>query len=115
AMEGTLALADSLVVVGAPTVDGASRASKTLDWLGAHGHAEQVADAGGGLSCDRGSPVIDREAVQAHFRPRVRAGLGIPYDPQLVTGGLLDLDLLRSATKDAFLELGALVADRFSG
>jgi MinD-like ATPase involved in chromosome partitioning or flagellar assembly len=33
AMEGTLALADSLVVVGAPTVDGASRASKTLDWL----------------------------------------------------------------------------------
>ncbi|HEX4248637.1 MAG TPA: AAA family ATPase, partial [Pseudonocardia sp.] len=67
AMEGTLALADSLVVVGAPTVDGASRASKTLDWLVAHGYAEQVADAVVVLCCDRVSPEIDRERVRAHF------------------------------------------------
>src|SRR3954470_2691078 len=43
AMSGTLSIADSLVVVGAPSVDGASRASKTLDWLIAHGHEELVA------------------------------------------------------------------------
>jgi MinD-like ATPase involved in chromosome partitioning or flagellar assembly len=114
AMEGTLALADSLIVVGSPTVDGASRASKTLDWLVAHGYAEQVAQAIVVLSGDRVSPVIDREAVRAHFRPRVRAVVEIPYDPHLVTGGLLDLDAMRPATRDAFLGLGALVADRFS-
>ena len=46
-------LADSVVVVGAPTVDGASRAGKTLDWLHAHGHAGLAADAVVVLSHDR--------------------------------------------------------------
>jgi MinD-like ATPase involved in chromosome partitioning or flagellar assembly len=103
------------VVVGAPTVDGASRASKTLDWLVAHGYAEHVADAVVVLSCDRVSPYIDRELVKDHFRPRVRAVVEIPYDPHLVTGGRLDLAEMKPATTDAFLRLGALIADRFSG
>jgi MinD-like ATPase involved in chromosome partitioning or flagellar assembly len=114
AMEGTLALADSLIVVGSPTVDGASRASKTLDWLVAHGFAEQVTDAVVVLSCDRVSPEIDRERVRTHFRSRARAVLEIPYDPHLATGGRLDLAAMRPPTKDAFLELGALIADEFS-
>jgi MinD-like ATPase involved in chromosome partitioning or flagellar assembly len=115
AMEGTLALADSLVVVGAPTVDGASRASKTLDWLVAHGYAEQVADAVVVLCCDRVSPEIDRERVRAHFLARCRAVVEVPYDPHLATGGRLDLGAMREPTRYAFLELGAHVADRFSG
>ncbi len=114
AMEGTLALADSLVVVGSPTVDGASRASKTLDWLVAHGYAEQVADAVVVLCCDRVSPEIDRDLVRTHFRLRARAVVEIPYDPHLATGGRLDLGAMRSETLDAFLELGALIADEFS-
>ena len=114
AMEGTLALADSLVVVGAPTVDGASRASKTLDWLVAHGYAEQVADAVVVLCCDRVSPEIDRERVRAHFLARCRAVVEIPYDPHLATGGRLDLGAMREETQLAFLELGALIADEFS-
>jgi len=113
AMEGTLALADSLVVVGAPTVDGASRASKTLDWLVAHGYAEQVADAVVVLCCDRVSPEIDRERVRAHFLARCRAVVEIPYDPHLATGGRLDLGAMREPTRLAFLELGAQIADRF--
>ncbi len=114
AMEGTLALADSLVVVGAPTVDGASRASKTLDWLVAHGYAEQVADAVVVLSCDRVSPEIDRELVRTHFRSRCRAVVEIPYDPHLATGGRVDLGAVRAPTRDAYLELAALIADEFS-
>jgi MinD-like ATPase involved in chromosome partitioning or flagellar assembly len=113
AMEGTLALADSLVVVGAPTVDGSSRASKTLDWLVAHGYAEQVADAVVVLCCDRVSPEIDRERVRAHFLARCRSVVEIPYDPHLATGGRLDLGAMREPTKLAFLELGAQIADRF--
>jgi MinD-like ATPase involved in chromosome partitioning or flagellar assembly len=113
AMEGTLALADSLVVVGAPTVDGASRASKTLDWLVAHGYGEQVADAVVVLCCDRVSPEIDRQRVRAHFEARSRAVVEIPYDPHLATGGRLDLGAMREPTRDAFLELGAFIADKF--
>jgi MinD-like ATPase involved in chromosome partitioning or flagellar assembly len=115
AMEGTLALADSVIVVGSPTVDGASRASKTLDWLVAHGFAEQVADAVVVLSCDRVSPEIDRERVRRHFRARARAVVEIPYDPHLATGGRLDLAAMRAGTRDAFLEVAALIADEFSG
>jgi MinD-like ATPase involved in chromosome partitioning or flagellar assembly len=114
AMEGTLALADSLVIVGAPTVDGASRASKTLDWLLAHGYSEQVADSVVVLCCDRVSPEIDRDRVRLHFEQRCRAVVEIPYDPHLATGGRLDLDAMREPTRIAFLELGAHIADEFS-
>jgi MinD-like ATPase involved in chromosome partitioning or flagellar assembly len=113
AMEGTLALADSLVVVGAPTVDGASRASKTLDWLIAHGHAAQVANAVVVLSCDRVSKEVDRVRVREHFAARCRAVVEIPHDPHLATGGRIELGRLRSATQDAFLELAAHLADGF--
>jgi MinD-like ATPase involved in chromosome partitioning or flagellar assembly len=102
------------VVVGSPTVDGASRASKTLDWLVAHGFAEQVADAVVVLSCDRVSPVIDREQVRQHFRRRARAVVEIPYDPHLATGGRLDLAAMRPVTREAYLEVAALIADQFS-
>ncbi|HTF52732.1 MAG TPA: MinD/ParA family protein, partial [Pseudonocardia sp.] len=101
-------------VVGAPTVDGASRASKTLDWLVAHGYAEQVADAVVVLCCDRVSPEIDRDRVRGHFLARCRGVVEIPYDPHLATGGRLDLAQLREPTQMAFLELGALIADEFS-
>jgi MinD-like ATPase involved in chromosome partitioning or flagellar assembly len=78
-MEGTLALADSLVVVGAPTVDDASRAGKTLDWLVAHGHAAQVADAVVVLSCDRMSKEVDKARVREHFEARCRAVVEVPH------------------------------------
>jgi MinD-like ATPase involved in chromosome partitioning or flagellar assembly len=115
AMEGTLALADSLVVVGAPTVDGASRASKTLDWLVAHGFEAQVAQAVVVLSCDRQSAEVDPKRVRGHFESRCRGVVDIPHDPHLASGGRIELDRLRPATHDAFLALAALLADGFSG
>ncbi len=114
AMEGTLGLADDLIVVGAPTVDGSSRASKTLDWLVAHGYAELAANAVVVLSCDRGSAEIDRGRVRDHFAARSRAVVEVPRDPHLATGGRVELARLRRPTRDAFLELAALIADRFT-
>jgi MinD-like ATPase involved in chromosome partitioning or flagellar assembly len=113
AMEGTLALADSLVIVGAPTVDGASRASKTLDWLIAHGHEAQAANCVVVLSCDRTSSDIDAERVRGHFEARCRAVVEVPHDAHLATGGRIELSRLRPATYDAFLALAALLADGF--
>lgn len=114
AMAGALAQTRSLVIVGAPTVDGGSRASKTLDWLTAHGFDALVADAVVVLSCDRESRQIDRDAVVEHFAARCRAVVQIPQDPHLSTGGLITLDQLQEQTRDAALALGAHVAGAFA-
>jgi MinD-like ATPase involved in chromosome partitioning or flagellar assembly len=113
AMDGTLALTNSLVIVASHTVDGASRASKTMDWLVAHGHHELVERAVVVLSQDRTSPEIDGERLVAYFGARCRAVVLVPRDPHLATGSRIELDKLRPATSDAFLELAALVADDF--
>jgi MinD-like ATPase involved in chromosome partitioning or flagellar assembly len=113
AMEGTLKLADSVIIVGAPTVDGASRASKTLDWLLAHGHPDLARASVVVLSCDRTSVEVDAARIREHFAARCRAVVEIPHDPHLATGGRVELARLRPATRDAFLGLAALIADRF--
>jgi MinD-like ATPase involved in chromosome partitioning or flagellar assembly len=113
AMEGTLKLADSVIIVGSPTVDGAGRASKTLDWLLAHGHGQLAADAVAVLSCDRTSDEVDRARIREHFTARCRAVVEIPHDPHLAAGGRVELARLRPATRDAAHVLAALMADRF--
>ncbi|MDN5857057.1 MAG: MinD/ParA family protein [Pseudonocardia sp.] len=113
AMEGTLKLADSLIIVGAPTVDGAGRASKTLDWLFGHGHGALAADSVAVLSCDRTSHEVDLGRIREHFRTRCRAVVEIPHDPHLATGGRVQLSRLRPRTRAAAYELAALMADQF--
>jgi MinD-like ATPase involved in chromosome partitioning or flagellar assembly len=115
AMEGTLKLADSVIIVGAPTVDGASRAAKTLDWLLAHGHSGLASEAIVVLSHDRVSEDVDADRIRDHFAARCRAVIDVPHDPHLATGGRVELDRLRPPTLDAFLELAAVIADRFDG
>jgi MinD-like ATPase involved in chromosome partitioning or flagellar assembly len=115
AMEGTLKLADSVIIVGAPTVDGASRAAKTLDWLLAHGHSGLAGEAIVVLSHDRVSDDVDADRIRDHFAARCRAVIDVPHDPHLATGGRVELARLRRPTRDAFLELAALIADRFDG
>jgi MinD-like ATPase involved in chromosome partitioning or flagellar assembly len=112
-MNGTLALANSLVVVGSLTADAASRAGKTLDWLDAHGHRDLVERAVVVLCCDRSSKDVAAGPLRAHFSARCRAVVEIPHDEHLATGGLVELPALRPATSKAFVELAALVADEF--
>ncbi|RBY86122.1 AAA family ATPase [Blastococcus sp. TF02A-26] len=115
AMSGTLALADSLVVVGAPSVDGASRASKTLDWLVAHGHEELVARSVAVISSVRPrTGDVDVDLLRRHFAARCRAVVEIPYDEHLVSGGLVDLERVGAPARQAYLELAAAVADGFA-
>jgi MinD-like ATPase involved in chromosome partitioning or flagellar assembly len=115
AMRGTLALADGLVVVGAPTVDGASRAARTLDWLVAHGHAGLAADALVVLSHAPVGGDVDAARIRGYFAARCRGVVDVPHDPHLAGGGRIDLARLREPTCAAFLRLAALVAGRFAG
>jgi MinD-like ATPase involved in chromosome partitioning or flagellar assembly len=114
AMEGTLKLADSVIIVGAPTVDGAGRAAKTLDWLLAHGHGSLASEAVAVLSCDRTSDDVDLSRIREHFAARCRAVIEIPHDPHLATGGRVQLSRLRPQTRDAAYQLAAVMADRFT-
>jgi MinD-like ATPase involved in chromosome partitioning or flagellar assembly len=113
AMDGILARTDTLVVVGALTLDSASRASKTLDWLVAHGHRDLVGNAVVALAGDRTSKEVDTTRLRSHFAARCRAVVDLPHDPHLATGGRIDMGALRRSTVDAVLELTALVADDF--
>jgi MinD-like ATPase involved in chromosome partitioning or flagellar assembly len=108
-----LAAAGTVVVVGGPTVDGASRASKTLDWLRANGHSDLAARAVVALSADRTSPDVDSDTIHRYLKARCRTVVTIPLDPHLATGGRIDLTHVKPATYASALELAAAVVADF--
>ncbi|MBD0024320.1 AAA family ATPase [Gordonia pseudamarae] len=114
AMEGVLELADAIIVVTTPAVDGAQSASATLDWLEAHGYQRLVQESVVVISAARpGGSAVDINALTEHFLGRVRAVQVIPYDEHLATGSYIDLDRMDRRTRTAFLELAATVAGSF--
>jgi MinD-like ATPase involved in chromosome partitioning or flagellar assembly len=114
AMDGALHTADTLIIAAAPTLDGASRSAKTLDWLVAHDHAHLVERAVVALSHDRSSRWVDSGPIHDYFTRRCHAVIDIPPDPHLTIGGPIYLDELRTRTRDAFLQLAAHVAEQFT-
>ncbi|MFD6673513.1 AAA family ATPase [Rhodococcus zopfii] len=114
AMRGVLDLANALVLVSSPAIDGARSAAATLDWLQHHGFEDLVARTVVVVSAARpGASNIDMEALTAHFLARCRAVQVVPFDEHLAEGAELDLGLMRPATRRAFAELAAMVADDF--
>jgi MinD-like ATPase involved in chromosome partitioning or flagellar assembly len=116
AMAAVLRLADQIVLVSSPSVDGARSASATLDWLQAHGYGELVRDAVVVLSVirPRSKSTVDLGRLEQHFATRCRAVVRIPYDAHLEEGAEVDLGRLSKATADAYLALAAEVGDGFS-
>ena len=113
-MRGVLELANTLVLVASPAVDAARSAAATLDWLQAHGYAELVERTVVVISSPRpGSASVDMDALTAHFLARCRAVQVLPFDEHLAEGAEIDLERLRPATRAAFVELAAMVADDF--
>jgi MinD-like ATPase involved in chromosome partitioning or flagellar assembly len=114
AMRGVLQMADQLIVVSTPSVDGGNSASTTLDWLIAHGYQDLVSRSITVISGVRSSAKeFDLSQLVTHFAARCRAVVPIPFDPHLSTGAEIDLEQLRPATADAYLELSANVAEGF--
>jgi MinD-like ATPase involved in chromosome partitioning or flagellar assembly len=116
AMAGVLRLANQIVLVTSPSVDGARSASATLDWLAAHQFGDLVRGAVVVISAirPRGKSAVDLARLQQHFAGRCRAVVRIPYDVHLEEGAEVDLGRLSRATADAYLVLTAEVGDGFS-
>ncbi|MGW0807131.1 nucleotide-binding protein [Nonomuraea sp. NPDC002799] len=117
AMGGVLGLADQIVLVSSPSVDGARAASATLDWLEAHHYGDLVKNATVVLCSvrPRSKSAVDIKKLEAHFAARCRAVIRVPYDPHLEEGAEIDLDRLQEPTRDAYLQLAACVGDGFAG
>nr|WP_258037260.1 MULTISPECIES: AAA family ATPase [unclassified Streptomyces] len=115
AMRGVLDLADQLIIVSTPSVDGASSASTTLDWLAAHGYGDLVQRSVTVISGVRETGrMVKVEDIVAHFRTRCRGVVVAPFDEHLAAGAELDLDLMRPKTRQAYFELAALIAEDFA-
>ncbi|WP_431772557.1 SAV_2336 N-terminal domain-related protein [Streptomyces cucumeris] len=113
-MRGVLDLADQLVVLSSASVDGAGSASTTLDWLTAHGYRDLISRSVTVVSGVRDpGATVNTDDVVAHFRSRCRGVVAVPFDRHLADGGEPDLALLRSRTREAYLDLAALVAEDF--
>ncbi|MFT4396799.1 AAA family ATPase [Gordonia lacunae] len=116
AMNGVLDLANMIILVSSPALDGARSAGATLDWLEAHGFGHLVSRAVVVLSSSRpGSSTIDTDQLGQHFLTRCRAVHKIPFDDHLAEGADVDLELMSKPTKRSFVELAATIADDFSG
>lgn len=113
AMRGILRNADTLIVVGSISLDGARSASTTLAWLIAQGYGPLVARSITVIASARDVPDVDAEQVLAHFSRRTRAVITVPYDKHLATGSTIDLEALRPPTRHAFFSLAAAVAQDF--
>ena len=113
AMSGVLQLADQIILVSSPSVDGARSASATLDWLEAHNCADLVRNGVVVLSAIRpkSRSTVDLDRLEHHFASRCRAVARIPYDPHLEEGAEIELELLGSDTAEAYLALAAVVGD----
>uniref|UniRef100_UPI0005BE52B7 MinD/ParA family ATP-binding protein n=1 Tax=Streptomyces sp. NRRL WC-3725 TaxID=1463933 RepID=UPI0005BE52B7 len=115
AMRGVLDLADQLIIISTPSVDGASSASTTLDWLSAHGYADLVSRSLTVISGVRETgKMIKVEDIVAHFETRTRGVIVVPFDEHLAAGAEVDLDMMRPKTREAYFNLAAMVAEDFT-
>ncbi|MGW5450233.1 nucleotide-binding protein [Streptomyces asiaticus] len=115
AMRGVLDLADQLIIISTPSVDGASSASTTLDWLSAHGYADLVSRSITVISGVRETgKMIKVEDIVSHFETRCRGVIVVPFDEHLSAGAEVDLDMMRPKTREAYFNLSAMVAEDFT-
>ena len=112
-VQGLIAEADQVVLVMPPALDGVRVAAATFDWLDEHGCSTLVRRGVAVVNAVRDERVIRLDRVEDHFARRCAGVIRIPWDPTLQAGGHSRLGDLRPATRQAYLQLAALVADDF--
>ena len=113
ATQGVLNRADQIVVCASASIDGSRASSLTLDWLDAHNFGGLAADAVVVINALRGRSLVQVGELERHFRSRCRAVVRIPHDRRLEAGAETTLEELGAATRDAYLQVAAAVADGF--
>ncbi|MEU1419774.1 MinD/ParA family protein [Kitasatospora sp. NPDC005751] len=111
-MRGVLDLADQLVLVTTPSVDGAGRATATLDLLHAHGYGELAERSVTAISAvpGAGRPVHPAD-LRAYFGTRCRGVVEVPFDEHLAAAAESEPGRLGHRTRRAVRELAALIGD----
>jgi putative peptide zinc metalloprotease protein len=113
ATRGFIDLADQLILVTQPNLDGSRVASLTFDWLDEHGYGHLVKGAVTVINGVRRGGLVELDRIDEHFRRRCREVTHIPWDTVLQAGAETALAELRPATRRAYLDLAAAVADGF--
>jgi putative peptide zinc metalloprotease protein len=113
AIRGVLGEADQIVVVMPPALDGGRVAAMTLDWLEEHDYGGLVRGAVAVVNGVRGSGPVELDRMEAHFAARCAGVVRIPWDPALAAGGQTAFAELRRATRVAFLDVAATIAEGF--
>ncbi|MFB7911515.1 MinD/ParA family protein [Kitasatospora sp. NPDC056076] len=111
-MSAVLDLADQLVITATTSVDGASGADTTLDWLHANGYQDLARRSITLISGIRAkNRTINTDDLLTHFRQRSRAALLLPFDEHLALGATFDPTRLHPRTRRAYLHLAAHVTE----
>jgi MinD-like ATPase involved in chromosome partitioning or flagellar assembly len=107
--------ADAVVVVSTTRYDGATGAQDTLNWLIQHGYPHLVRSAVMVISnVNKVNATKAVRSLREEFERVVRAVHDIPYDPHLSEATAIDFDRLQPATRRAFIETAASIADGFA-
>jgi len=110
--EAAITAADQLVIVSTIREDTAASAAWLVDGLREKGHEEKVRNAVTVLASP--SKVADPQLskrLHGHFTSLTRTVLDVPFDRALVDGGTLKYEALTPATREAWLQVTAAVAD----
>lgn len=111
---GIVELADQIVLVMAPSLDGSRAASLTLDWLNEHGYGDLASNAVTVINQVRKGGLVEIERIEEHFDRRTRQVVTIPWDPHLEAGAETQPEDLKNVTRAAYLQLAAAVASGFN-
>jgi len=102
---------DQLVVTMSARNDSAETAARMLDHLEQTGRQRLVRQAVTVVSMPPSRKDIDLPPIQRHFAARTRAVLLAPYERIIDTGEPLRYGLLSASTREAWLRVGAAVAE----
>ena len=107
-----LAAADQLVIVSTIREDTSQSAAWLADALAATGHRDLVKNAVTVLTAPArtADPALGTR-LHHHFDKLTRTVLSVPHDPALIAGGPIDYAALTPASRDAWLQVTAAVAD----
>ncbi len=107
--QAILGLASQVVVITSPSVDSGRIADFTLDFIEKR-DPEKARAAIVVINNVRKDSAIDVDALDAHFASRAAAVVRVPWDAHLSAGDIPRWELLQPQTREAYLDLAALVA-----